>query len=72
MNKQTFQREFVLTVNSLQLERDLFKQALQQIQKLGTKYPGFGKSCAEIARCVLTNEEFSEQTKKTLKLIEDK
>jgi hypothetical protein len=70
--QETFQREFVLTTNKMQVEIDTYKRALLLIEKIGTRYSGFGKSCAEIARCTLNNQELNEQTKKTIKLIEDK
>jgi len=47
-----------------------YEKSLILIQKLGEKYSGFGMSCAKIAENALTGEPLSEQTKKTIKLVE--
>ena len=46
------------------------KDALVLIQKIGTKYSGFGASCAKIADHVLNGTPLSEQTIKTIKLVQ--
>ena len=44
--------------------------ALHLIKKLGTRYSGFGASCAKIADNVLNGTPLTEQTKKTIQLID--
>ena len=57
-------------------ERDMLdrverlENALKLIQKIGERYSGFGISCARIADNALNNTPLSEQTKKTIQLVQ--
>lgn len=46
------------------------KEALVLIQKIGTKYSGFGASCAKIADNALNGTPLSQQTIKTIQLVQ--
>ena len=62
----------ILSIDELETQLIECRRALVLIKNIGTKYSGFGASCANIANHALTGEPLSEWTKKTIKLVENK
>ena len=61
-----------LSIDELEIQLIQCRKALVLISKIGTKYSGFGASCANIANNALRDSPLSDQAKKTIQLVEDK